>query len=87
MFSFPTLNDLRIFDENLLARQAEFNLRDYTFAYLNKIFWLLDVASITSPPLSAVNISYAAFDIFCILYFLQYIYLSSCSVLKSLFNV
>ena len=23
MFSFPTLNDLRIFDENLLARQAE----------------------------------------------------------------
>ena len=28
MFSFPTLNDLRIFDENLLACQAEFNLRD-----------------------------------------------------------
>ena len=28
MFSFPTLNDLRIFDKNLLACQAEFNLRD-----------------------------------------------------------
>ena len=28
MFSFPTLSDLRIFDENLLACQAEFNLRD-----------------------------------------------------------
>ena len=27
-FSFPTLNDLRIFDENLPACQAEFNLRD-----------------------------------------------------------
>ena len=28
MFSFPSLNDLKIFDENLLACQAEFNLRD-----------------------------------------------------------
>ena len=28
MFSFPTLNDLKIFDENLLACQPEFNLRD-----------------------------------------------------------
>ena len=28
MFSFPTLNDLRIFDEHLLACQVEFNLRD-----------------------------------------------------------
>ena len=71
MFSFPTLNDLRNFDENLLARQAEFNLRDYTFAYLNKILWWVDVVSITSPPLSAVNISYAVFDIFSIWYFLQ----------------
>ena len=28
MFSFPTLNDLRIFDENLMACKAEFNLRN-----------------------------------------------------------
>ena len=28
VFSFPTLNDLRIFHQNLQACQAEFNLRD-----------------------------------------------------------
>ena len=43
MFSFPTLNDLRIFAENLLACQAEFTR--FTFAYLNKIIWWVDVVS------------------------------------------
>ena len=59
MVSVPTFNDLRIFDENLLACQAEFNLRDiYTFAYLNKIIWWVDVVSNISPPISIANMSY-----------------------------
>ena len=45
MFSFPTLDDLKIVDGNLLACQAEFNLRGIpSHIQLNKILnlvWLL----------------------------------------------
>ena len=41
MFSFPTLDDLKIVDGNLLACQAEFNLRGIPKIRQNILVWLL----------------------------------------------
>ena len=41
MFSFPTLGDLKIVDGNLLACQAEFNLRGIPKIRQNNLVWLL----------------------------------------------